>query len=335
MPLRVFVTGVAGFLGSHLAERFLSEGARVSGNDSLVSGNLSKVPNEVDFYEVDCNDLEGMKGAIQEADVVYHTAALAHEGLSVFAPSRITESNLQATTTTLSAAADKGIDRFIFCSSMARYGAQKPPFTEDMDPDPQDPYGLNKVVAEETTELLAKVHGFDYAIAVPHNIIGPRQRFNDPYRNVAAIFTNRMLQDKQPIIYGDGEQMRCFSYVEDCIQPLMRMAKDDAVVGEVVNIGPDDEFVTINTLAEEIADILDFDLDPIYVGQRPQEVKRANCSADKARELIDYEPQYSLREGLEAMVEWIKERGPREFDYYIDIEIENDQVPETWSQQRI
>jgi UDP-glucose 4-epimerase len=333
MTSQVFITGVAGFLGSHLADEFLERGYAVAGNDSFVGGYESNIPRDVEFHEVDCTDVEDMKGAMQGADIVYHTAALAYEGLSVFAPARVNSSIFDATNATLAAAADTGVDRFVYCSSMSRYGENETPFTEDMDPRPQDPYAVAKVASEDMVELMADIHGFEYTIAVPHNIIGPRQKYDDPFRNVAAIFINRMLRGKQPIIYGDGEQMRCFTFIQDDIRPLRKMATSEAAVGEVINIGPDDEFITINTLAETIADIIDFDLDPIYKPDRPQEVKLANCSADKARRLLNYEPEYTLRDGLEEMIEWVEAQGAKEFEYHLDLEIVTEDTPNTWADQ--
>lgn len=335
MGEKVFITGIAGFLGSHLADEFIDRGYEVVGNDNMVGGYETNVPAEADFHRVDCNDLAPMKKAMADADIVYHTAALAYEGLSVFAPSRINRSIYQATSTTLAAAADVGIGRFIYCSSMSRYGENETPFTEDMEPNPQDPYAVSKVAAEEMVELMAGVHDFEYVIAVPHNIIGPRQRYDDPFRNVAAIFINRMLQDKQPIIYGDGEQKRCFSFIQDDVRPLRKLARCDEATGEVINVGPDDEFVTINRLAETIADIIGFDLDPIYKPDRPQEVKLANCSADKARDVVGYQTEYTLRDGLRKMIDWIEAEGTKEFDYHLELEIDNNQTPETWTDQLI
>jgi UDP-glucose 4-epimerase len=331
----VFVTGIAGFLGSHLAEAFIEAGHTVAGNDNFSGGYESNIPEQAEFHAVDCKDVWELKEAMAGADVVYHTAALAYEGLSVFSPARINQSIYQSTTATLAAAADVGVDRFVFCSSMSRYGENETPFTEDMEPQPQDPYAISKVAAEELVELMADVHGFEYVIAVPHNIIGPRQRYDDPFRNVAAIFINRMLQGEQPIIYGDGEQKRCFTFIQDNVRPLQKLAYYDNVTGEVINIGPDDEFVTINHLAETIADILDFELDPIYKPDRPQEVKLANCSADKARDLLDYETKYTLREGLEEMIDWVEDRGAKEFDYHLECEITNDKTPDTWTNELI
>ena len=142
---------------------------------------------------------------------------------------------------------------------------------------------------------------------------------------------NMMLQGKQPIIYGDGEQKRCFSFVQDDIYCLMKMGFADNIIGEIINIGPDEEFITINTLAQTIANLLNFDLDPIYVGGRPQEVKLATCSANKARKLLGYNTRYSLEDGLEEMIKYIKSRGTRKFRYHLDVEIINKKTPETWT----
>ncbi len=334
MTERIFITGVAGFLGSHLADAFLDQGYEVAGNDSLVSGYERNIPTDVEFHSVDCTNREAMSRAMSDVDIIYHTAALPYEGLSVFAPTQISESISMATTATLTAAVNNNVRRFVYCSSMSRYGANEVPFTEDMNPAPQDPYAVSKVAGERMARVMAEAHGFEYNVAVPHNIIGPRQRFDDPFRNVAAIFINRMLQDEQPIIYGDGTQKRCFSFIQDDVRPLVKMATRN-VTGEVINIGPDDEFITINRLAEEIADIIGFDLNPIYVDDRPQEVKLANCSADKARRLLDYETRYSLREGLELMVNWIQNIGPKPFEYHLDLEIISDHTPDTWENELI
>ena len=170
----------------------------------------------------------------------------------------------------------------------------------------------------------------EYVIAVPHNIIGPRQKYDDPYRNVAAIMINLMLQKRQPIIYGDGEQKRCFSFIQDDVKVLEKLVFSDKVVGEVINIGPDEEFVTINQLAETIAKLLKFKLKPIYMPERPQEVKLANCSADKARRLLGYKTEYTLGAGLKSMIDYIKKRGPKPFKYHLDLEIINKKTPRTW-----
>lgn len=333
--MRVHITGVAGFLGSSLAKEFIKQGYQVSGNDNLTSGYKDNIPNKVKFSLVDCCDLKEMKRILKDVDIVYHCAAYPYEGLSVFSPSIVTNSIFQATSTVLSAFIQNNCKRFVFCSSMARYGMNQVPFTEDMEPRPQDPYAVAKVASEELIKLMSRVHNFEYVIAVPHNIYGPHQIYTDPFRNVVGIFMNRMMQGKQPIIYGDGTQKRCFSYIKDDLIPLMKLATEEHIVGEIINIGPDEEFVSINELATIIANILDFDLHPIYLPDRPQEVKEASCSANKARRLLDYTTNYSLKQGCEEMIKWINQRGLEKFNYHMDVEIISNNTPKTWTDRLI
>jgi len=269
----------------------------------------------------------------EDIDIVVHCAATAHEGFSVFSPSFITRNIYEASVSVISASIANNVKRFVFCSSMARYGKQSGtlnPFKEDMNPMPVDAYGIAKVAAEDTLKCLADVHGMEYNIAVPHNIIGERQRFDDPYRNVVSIMANRNLQGKPAIIYGDGEQKRCFSYVSDCVSCLTKMALDEDVVNEVINIGPDEGAVTINELADLVADKCKFEGEHIYKDNRPQEVKFALCSSAKARRLLDYKTSTSLPEAVKKTVDYIVEVGPKAFDYAYKLEIVNDKTPTTW-----
>lgn len=330
MGKKIFITGVAGFLGSHLADRFISLGHEVSGCDNLIGGYLDNVNSEVDFHQYDCSYFNSMVKITKDVDIVYHCAATAYEGLSVFSPYFISKNIYGITASMISASIQNKIKRFVLCSSMARYGKQDVPFKEYMTPLPQDPYGISKYSSELLLKNLSKVHNMDYVIAVPHNIIGPRQKYDDPYRNVASIMINLMLQKRQPIIYGDGNQKRCFSFIQDCIYCLEKLAFQDNILGETINIGPDEEFITINQLAKTIAELLDFDLKPIYLGSRPQEVLLANCSADKARKLLGYKTEYTLREGLQKMIDYIKKKRTKPFKYHIDLEIINNKVPKTW-----
>ena len=330
MSKTIFVTGVAGFLGSYIADEMLSKGHKVIGCDNLTGGYLDNVSPKVEFYQYDCNFLNSMVKITRNVDVIYHCAATAYEGLSVFSPYFITKNVYQITASLMSAALQNRVKRFVFTSSMARYGANKVPFTEDMEPRPQDPYAIGKYASEILIKNLAQTHGIEYVIAVPHNIIGPRQKYDDPYRNVASIMINLMLQGRQPIIYGNGEQKRCFSFVQDCIQCLEKLAFQKNVVGEVINIGPDEEFVTINQLAQAIADLLDFKLKPKYFPDRPQEVRLATCSAEKARKMLGYKTEYTLKQGLQEMIDHIKKRGVKPFKYHIDLEIINSKTPVTW-----
>jgi UDP-glucose 4-epimerase len=333
MPERVFITGVAGFLGSHLADAFLSAGYEVTGIDNLIGGYMDNVPSGVVFTRGDCNDFPTIKRAMKGAQIVYHCAATAYEGLSVFSPHIVTTNIVTAATGAISAAIENRVRRFVTCSSMARYGTNQVPFREDMEPRPQDPYGIGKVAVEALLRNLATVHDMEWVIAVPHNIYGPRQKYDDPYRNVASIMCNMMLQGRQPYVYGDGSQQRCFSFVDDDIGPLVRMATSRECVGQVINIGPDTGIVTILELAQTIAGILDFPLEPVHTRGRPQEVHLAHCSADKARRLLGYEPKVALADGLSQMVEWIRERGVKPFTYHLPLEICNYRLPETWARR--
>ncbi|HEY1952005.1 MAG TPA: NAD-dependent epimerase/dehydratase family protein [Gemmatimonadaceae bacterium] len=333
--MKVFVSGVAGFLGSHLADSFIRSGHEVVGCDNMIGGDLNNLPEGIQFEEADTCDVTAMKRLTAGTDLIYHCAAIATEGLSVFSPALIAKHVYENTAGMLVGAATNKVKRFVYCSSMARYGHGKPPFTEDQTPAPVDPYGVSKYAGEILVANVAETHGFEYTIAVPHNIIGPRQKYDDAYRNVASIMINRMMQGKQPVIYGDGEQSRTFSFVQDCVDPLIKMGTLPGLSGQVINIGPDTETVTINELARILAELLNFDLDPIYVADRPREVREATCSADKARRLLDYEPKVSLRAGLQSMVDWIREHGTRPFTYHLPIEIDSPLVPKTWTSRLI
>jgi UDP-glucose 4-epimerase len=332
---KVVITGVAGFLGSHLADKFLAEGWEVVGIDNLLGGYYDNVPEGVDFRELDLvSELDELTEATQGAELFIHAACTAYEGLSVFSPSLVVANTVQATTNALVASVKAGTKKFVYLSSMARYGDHNGTlFTEDMETKPQDPYGIAKVASEKLVQNICDTQGLDWVILVPHNIIGPRQKYDDPFRNVASIMTNRMLRGLQPVIYGDGSQQRCFSFVQDVVEPLYTACFAKEANKEVINVGPDEEPITINDLAIDLANIIGFDLAPIYMTGRPQEVKIALCSSEKARKLLGYQTGTTLTEGLSELVQYIAERGPKDFDYHLPIEIQNERTPATWSQK--
>jgi UDP-glucose 4-epimerase len=330
---KIFITGVAGFLGSHLADRMLELGHEVTGNDNLLGGYKINVDQSVKFYQIDCNDIDRMVYAMRGSDVVIHAAATAHEGLSIFSPHFITKNIFGASVATISAAIQNKVKRFVFCSSMARYGNQDYPFKETQSPSPVDPYAVAKVAAEDVLKMLAPMNNMEWIVAVPHNIVGPRQRFDDPFRNVMSIMINRVLQGKPPIIYGDGNQMRCFSFVQDCISCLEKLALDPTIKNDIFNIGPDEEFVTINDLAKLIIQETGFQGEPTYMDERPREIRYATCSADKARQILGYETKTTLIDGLKSTIAYIKQQGPRTFQYDYPIEITNQYTPKTWSER--
>ena len=332
---KILVTGAAGFLGSHLVEKLHNLGHTVIGIDNMMGGYEDNIIEGIEFHKLDCCDLKKVQQVMKGVDVVYHCAATAHEGLSVFSPYEITKNNYLASVSIFTAAINNKVKRIVYCSSMARYGDLKTPFTEDMEPKPIDPYAISKVASEKVLINLCELNNIEYVIAVPHNIIGPRQRYDDPFRNVVSIMLNRMMQKKAPIIYGDGEQKRCFSYIDDCISCLIPMMNQKNLHREIINIGPDEEFVTVNKVAEICSNISGFNSEPIYKKDRPQEVKHATCSADKARSLLNYKTTVSLQEGVKKTYEYIKKRGTRPFDYNINIEINNELTPTTWKNKEI
>lgn len=333
--MKVFISGIAGFLGSHLARAWLDRGASVVGCDNLVGGYRDNVPPGALFDEFDCNELGRLRAAMQGSELVYHCAALAYESLSLFSPHEISKSLTGATTAMLSAACANRVKRFVYMSSAARYGhAPKGVYLSETSPAiPADPYGIEKLAGEQLVETLCETHGIEWMTAIPHNIYGPAQKYDDPFRSAVAVFTNMMLSEKQPIIYGNGEQTRCFSYVDDCIAPLVRLGTkriEFGFPGEKYNIGPDDAPISVNTLARLIADILKFDLKPVHVAARPGEVREITPSAARARRHLDYQTNTSLKAGLITTVDWIKRRGPRLFKYHLPIEIMNEKTPDTW-----
>lgn len=329
---KVFVSGVAGFLGSHVADEMLSLGYHVVGIDNMIGGDRSNVSPDVEFYLADCNDLNTVKGLMDGCELVYHCAALAYEGLSVFSPHIVIQNIVGASVGVFSAAIANGVKRIVTCSSMARYGSVATPYREECLACPQDPYGIGKLAVEKLLANLCATHGVEHVIAVPHNIIGPRQKYDDPFRNVASIMINRLLQGKPVVIYGDGEQQRCFSYIDDCLSCLVQMGFGP-FDGEVINIGPDEETITINQLAYKIMDLMDVFYQPIRMPGRPQEVRTAVCSSDKARRLLGYKTQTLLNVGLLHMIRFIRDRGAKPFQYHLPIEIVSPKTPATWTQR--
>ena len=329
---RVLVSGVAGFLGSHLAEALLRLGHDVCGIDSLLGGEMGNVPAGVRFWDQDCCyfDLEIIRGV----DIVYHLAAAPHEGLSVFSPHVVTRNTYLSTVAMATAAINAGVKRSVFTSSMARYGYHHAlPFNEKTPCRPVDPYGIAKVAAEDVLRLLGHEHGMEVVVAVPHNIVGVRQKYDDPFRNVASIFMNLMLQGRQPYIYGDGKQKRCFSAVSDCIPPLIEMGFKPGLDGQVFNIGPDDSPITILTLAQVIADLCGAECNPVFLAPRPCEVHAAWPSAQKARDVLGYETKAKLEDVLNDMINDIRRRGTRPFSYHLPLEIQSKRAPRTWRER--
>jgi len=332
--MHIFITGIAGFLGSNLAEYYLKKNYKVSGCDNLVGGSLDNIDqNKINFFKANCEDFEMMKKITKDVDILCHAAAYAHEGLSSFSPVLISNNNVTGSVSVFTAAIVNKVKRIVYCSSMARYGNIKIPFKEEDELKPVDPYGVSKVAAENILKILSKTHNIEYNIAVPHNIIGAKQKYDDPYRNVVSIMINLMLQKKNPIIYGDGNQKRTFSDIDDCIYCLDKLLTDPQIVSQTVNIGPDEEYISINQLYHLLSNKLKFNLEPKYLEDRPNEVKEATCSADKARKVLGYKTSVSLDESLNRIINYIKDKGPKEFQYNYPLEINNEKTPTAWKEK--
>ena len=332
--MHIFITGIAGFLGSNLADYYLKKRFKVSGCDNLIGGNLDNIDiNKINFFKANCEDFEMMKKITKNVDILCHAAAYAHEGLSSFSPVLISSNNVTGSVSVFTAAIVNKVKRIVYCSSMARYGNIKIPFNEEDELKPVDPYGVSKVAAENILKILSKTHNIEYNIAVPHNIIGPKQKYDDPYRNVVSIMINLMLQKKSPIIYGDGNQKRTFSDIDDCIYCLDKLLTDPKIVSQVVNIGPDEEYISINELYRLLSNKLKFNLEPRYLADRPNEVKEATCSADKARKVLGYKTSISLDESLNKIINYISQKGPKDFQYNYPLEINNEKTPITWKER--
>jgi len=335
--MKILVTGVAGFMASHLAEYLANQGQEVYGIDNESIGLRSNVPTNIKYAKIDMRNAEDMASLIDEVkpELVYHLAAWAHEGLSQFMPILITENNYNAFLNLIVPCIRNNMRRIVVCSSMSVYGSQTPPFNEDMPRSPEDIYAIAKASMERATEVLADVHGFDYTIIRPHNVYGPRQALHDPYRNVVGIFINRILQGKPPIIYGDGNQTRAFSYIDDVTPSLVAAGMLPAAIGQIINIGPTEEY-TVNKLADEVLLAFGGDaqkLTPIHFPDRPREVKEAYCTNTKAKKILGYKTQTTFSDGIKRFVEWAKQQVPSEFKYLDQLELEGNKIPDTWKKK--
>lgn len=342
--MRILVTGSAGFMGSHLVDHLITTGGHfVTGVDDLSGGYMRNVNPKSKFVQLDLRDNTKTVALITKAqpELIYHLAADATEGRSQFTPVRSTERNLNASLNVLVGAVKAKTKRVVMTSSMSVYGAQKPPFSEELPPKPVDIYGISKTAMEEATKVFANVYGLEYTIIRPHNVYGPKQNLADPYRNVVAIFINCLLNSKKFYIYGDGQQKRAFSFIDDVTPYIAKAGMLESTKGEIINIGPSKEY-TINALAQEVlSHFVDYlfnipdHLKPEYVPDRPMEVKHAYCTDDKAKKLLGFKNTTTLSEGIAKMVGWAKELGPQKFTYLEELELTSKDTPKTWEKKLI
>lgn len=331
---KVFVTGTAGFIGSHLYRRLDLLGYDVAGCDDLSGGVLSNLPRHSRVIPQACES-ELVRSHVIEVgyDTLVHVAANAREGASQFQPYAVTQHNLNAYMGVLSAAIQGGVQNVVLFSSMATYGNQTPPFDESLELKPEDVYAWNKTAMEGCTEILAKVHGFNYCVIRPHNVFGEKQALYDRFRNAVAIFMNLIMRGEPITIYGDGRQTRAFSYIEDSLPSFLRCIEScQELHEERINIGGMQP-ISVLELAQTVIEAMGESpaAYPIeHLPDRPQEVKHAHSTFKKSQDLLGYKERTGWRVGVHRMADWAKQMGPQEWVNNSPIEIINDRLPAPW-----
>jgi len=305
----VLVTGVAGFMGSHVAQHCLELGYNVVGVDDLSGGRRENVPDGVRFEVVDVSNPASVRQLWDDNrfGYVYHLAAYAAEGLSHFIRRYNYTNNVIASINLINESIKHDVKCFVFTSSIAVYGENQLPMNENMTPMPEDPYGIAKYAVELDLRAARKMFGLNYVIFRPHNVYGERQNIADKYRNVIAIFMTQALQGKPMTIFGDGTQTRAFTYVDDVAPIIARAPSNEKTYNQVFNIGADTPY-SISELAKEVARALSVELRIEHLPPR-NEVQHAFSSHDKIRAVFDLPEPVSLREGLRRMTAWVRAIG--------------------------
>ena len=311
--MKIFVTGCAGLLGANYTRHLLANGHEVIGIDDLSGGYKAFVTKGEKFSFVKLN-LERRKKIVElfeehEPEVLVHFAAYAAEGLSPFIRNYNYRNNLICSANLINECI-KHDTKFIFTSSMAVYGEQEPPFTEDKRPQPIDPYGIAKYAVECDLKLAHEQFGLRYNIVRPHNVLGIYQNIWDKYRNVIGIFIRKTLNGQPILVYGDGEQTRAFSDIKYYMEPFDRLLTE--YDGEIFNIGADKHF-TLNEVADAVQKVgkkYGYEV-PIEHGEPRHEVKHAYCDHTKAKSMLQFSDGTNLEELIESMFVWAMKQPNR------------------------
>ena len=311
---KILITGVAGLLGSRLSDWVINNtNYEVVGIDDLSGGFTENINPKVKFYKFNLTNLEKLKEVFKKEniEIIYHFAAYAAEGLSPFIRKFNYENNVIASSNLITCSIEFSIKRFIFASSMAVYGEKyEPPFHEDLLQAPIDPYGIAKYAVEMDLKIASDQHGLNYTIIRPHNFYGINQNIWDKYRNVLGIWMYQILNKESPTIFGDGSQVRAFSYVDDSVIPFWNASQNDNCKGEIINLGGTKEY-SISEACNILINVTGQNIKPVYLEPR-HESKYAWATWDKSIELLGFEHKVNLEEGTAKMWEWAKKQPNRE-----------------------
>jgi len=308
---KVLVTGGAGFIGSHIVDSLLAKDFEVTVLDNLSSGKMKNIEQHLNkenlhFIKGDIRDDDAVKQAVKDIDAVFHEAALVSVTRSVENPFPTNEVNVTGTLNLLKASLEVSVKRFIYASSASVYGETETlPKKETLPTRPISPYATSKLAAENYCKAFHKVYGLETVSLRYFNVYGPRQT-HGPYSGVITIFTNRLLNDEPPIIYGDGTQTRDFTDVQDAVQASMLSLKCKNAVGEEFNVATGKQ-TTINQLAQTLLRLTGkTSLQPKHTDPREGDIKHSYADISKARRVLGYEPKITLKDGLNTLVEWYK-----------------------------
>jgi len=302
------VTGGAGFIGSHLVTQLIHRGHTVRVVDNLITGkrrNLDHVSG-VEFVEGDLADIGVATRAVEGMDYVLHQAAIPSVPRSVKDPISSNRANIDASVNVLVAARDAGVKRLVYAGSSAAYGDTPTlPKREDMPTSPLSPYALQKLVSEQYGQLFTQLYGFETVTIRYFNVFGPRQDPGSPYSGVISLFASALLEGRQPVIYGDGEQTRDFTYVANVVDGVLRAVETPKASGHVINVATGGR-ISLNALLRAMNKIVGTNLQPIYQEPRAGDVRDSQADITKAKTLLGYTPLVSLEEGLEKTLEWCR-----------------------------
>jgi len=311
LTTKVLVTGGAGFIGSNLAEELIRQGARVSILDNLVTGfreNLDEIKGDFDFIEGDINDGEKLVKALEAVEVVFHQAALPSVPRSVENPLETHRACVDGTFNLLLKSKQVGVRRLIYAASSSAYGNQETlPKTETMRPEPLSPYAAAKLMGEYYAQVFTSVYGLETFCLRYFNVFGPRQNPSSHYSGVISRLIDALMSGKTPVIYGDGETSRDFTYVANVVRANISAAQSSKGIGEVMNVA-NGERITLNELLEVLKRIADKpDVCADYQPERAGDVKHSQADTARAKEWLGYEKLIGLEEGLQKTIDWWKD----------------------------